>query len=64
MTTPIRNIPVRAPRGRRRHALPETGGDRTMCGRRIEGLLIDNAMPDCIACLRAIRIALAARESV
>jgi len=47
-------IPVRARNGRRRHALPETGGDRTMCNRPASNLVIDDAMVDCKGCLRAI----------
>ena len=52
------NITVRVRTGRRRHALPETGGERTMCNRPAVHLVIDNGMPDCLACLRAIDRAL------
>lgn len=59
---PPRNIPVRSRSGRRRHALPETGGELTMCRRPVAGLLIDDALPDCKPCLRAIARALEARR--
>lgn len=50
-------IPVRI--GRKKHALPETGGERTMCKRLASKLVIDEGMPDCKPCLRAIAIAIA-----
>lgn len=49
-------ITVTTRRGRARHALPETGGERTMCGRAGTGIVIDDALPDCKRCLRAIAI--------
>lgn len=53
-------LPVRIGRkGRKSHALPEASGDRTMCNRPAAGLVINEALPDCKACLRAIARAIA-----
>jgi hypothetical protein len=50
-------IPVRIARGRRRHALPQAGGDerlRTLCGRDARKSVIDDAFPDCKRCCAII----------
>jgi hypothetical protein len=48
-------IPVRlGRRAKRRHALPQDGGDRTLCGRSAAMSVIDDAFPDCRRCLARI----------
>lgn len=50
-------ITVRVRKGRRRHALPQSGGAermRTLCGREAARCTIDDAFPDCKPCLKEI----------
>lgn len=48
-------IPVRSKRGRKRHARPQaSGGELTLCGRQANGLVVDDAFPDCKRCCALI----------